>query len=89
MVVCAHLQRVYISCMLATQTTFCEHKRRLRKEPGSTAMTGCQAGNVTGTSAVVPANSNTVTPVVTAESSANTLASVFIPVIILILIRTF
>ena len=43
MVVWAHLQRVY-HWMVTTQTTFCGHKRRLRTEPGSTALTVADVG---------------------------------------------
>ena len=43
MVVCAHLQRVY-HWMVTTQTTFCGRKRRLRTEPGSTALTVAGVG---------------------------------------------
>ena len=43
MVVCAHLQRVY-HWMVTTQTTFCGRKRRLRTEPGSTALTVADVG---------------------------------------------
>ena len=43
MVVCAHLQRVY-----HWMATFCGHKRRLRTEPESTALTVVDVGFAKG-----------------------------------------